>query len=605
MAKTVRKSRKKKSPRKTGRKTPKKVLSRGAKKTVRKPVATKARKESGAKKPATGRSANKRTLSKAASGKESSRTGPATNEPRRSGAPQPGASSTGEPGLMTAPPSGVKVRMYRQGHGDCFLLAFAGQNGKPVYVLIDCGYKPGSNGEKYGLAEIEDIVASIRAATGGHLDLVVITHEHQDHVNGFWKKTDPYFGDFTVGEAWFAWTEDPKDDLANELRRRYHDQLLGLVAARNQLAAAGPAAVGLLDDLLGLELGVTQPSEFASAAANKKKDPESSVNKQGMKLIKDKATPKNTKYIRPHKEIMKIPRVDGVRIYALGPPYDADLIADEDPQDSEAFPGNPISARASFFAAAQVTNRDDADGIQPFSRRFAVPLAQAFKNAPYADFFKSRYGTKDVPVAPAQFADECATNPDWRRIDTDWLYSAEELALVVNKGINNTSLVLAFELEKSKKVLMFVGDAQRGNWKSWTAGTWKDGDNEITVRDLMARTVLYKVGHHGSHNATLNGTAASDYPCLAWMGLGKAGSEFTAMITAVHDWAYAVKPKPWRHPLPSIKAALMQKAANRVFQIDTPQVSAPANTSDPDWQDFSRRTTIDPNGLYFEYEVHD
>ena len=27
----------------------------------------------------------------------------------------------------------------------------------------------------------------------------------------------------------------------------------------------------------------------------------------------------------------------------------------------------------------------------------------------------------------------------------------------------------------------------------------------MTTKDLLARTVLYKVGHHGSHNATLNG----------------------------------------------------------------------------------------------------
>ena len=49
--------------------------------------------------------------------------------------------------IMEAPKSGVKVRMYRHGHGDCFLLAFPGKaNGvsRNVYVLIDCGLKPGS-----------------------------------------------------------------------------------------------------------------------------------------------------------------------------------------------------------------------------------------------------------------------------------------------------------------------------------------------------------------------------------------------------------------------------------------------------------------------------
>jgi hypothetical protein len=51
-------------------------------------------------------------------------------------------------GVRLIPPQdGATVRMYRIGHGDCFLLAFPGETeDKPVYVLIDCGYKPGSPG---------------------------------------------------------------------------------------------------------------------------------------------------------------------------------------------------------------------------------------------------------------------------------------------------------------------------------------------------------------------------------------------------------------------------------------------------------------------------
>jgi hypothetical protein len=49
---------------------------------------------------------------------------------------------------MIVKDSCVNVRMYRQGHGDCFLLAFPKKNGDACYVLIDCGYKPGSNDAK-------------------------------------------------------------------------------------------------------------------------------------------------------------------------------------------------------------------------------------------------------------------------------------------------------------------------------------------------------------------------------------------------------------------------------------------------------------------------
>lgn len=66
---------------------------------------------------------------------------------------------------------------------------------------------------------------------------------------------------------------------------------------------------------------------------------------------------------------------------------------------------------------------------------------------------------------------------------------------------NNSSLVLAFELVQSKKVLLFVGDAQIGNWKSWFRVEFEA--SAVKARDLLSRTVLYKAGHHSSHNATL------------------------------------------------------------------------------------------------------
>src|SRR4051794_23326145 len=80
---------------------------------------------------------------------------------------------------LMPPKDGAAVRMYRIGHGDCFLLAFSGEKeDKPVYVLIDCGYKPGSNSPKFINTEVAEITKNIKEATGGHLDVAVITHEH-------------------------------------------------------------------------------------------------------------------------------------------------------------------------------------------------------------------------------------------------------------------------------------------------------------------------------------------------------------------------------------------------------------------------------------------
>ena len=124
--------------------------------------------------------------------------------------------------LLKAPENGVTIRMYRQGHGDCFLLAFPRENSdKAYYVLIDCGYKPGST-KLPGRAKknIGQFVDHIKESTNSTIDLMIITHEHQDHVNGIWKKNDPYFEEITIKKAWLAWTEDPKDRLAKKLRKK-------------------------------------------------------------------------------------------------------------------------------------------------------------------------------------------------------------------------------------------------------------------------------------------------------------------------------------------------------------------------------------------------
>ena len=89
------------------------------------------------------------------------------------------------------------------------------------------------------------------------------------------------------------------------------------------------------------------------------------------------------------------------------------------------------------------------------------------------------------------------------------------------------------------------------------------------------------------------------------MAQGKYAQEFTAMITAVNEWAMTKNSPPWRHPLPSIKSALLEKAQGRVFQTDEDVVKKTdnANISDPEWQKFLDR--IDINDLYFDLDIID
>ena len=501
---------------------------------------------------------------------------------------------------LKPPKNGVTVRMYRQGHGDCFLLAFPrkGSATKPVYVLIDCGYKPGSPAFVHQ-RPIQDTVDHIRESTGGRLDLVILTHEHQDHLNGIWKKNNPYFEDFEILEAWTAWTEDPADTDANTLRNHHHDVLLGLIAARRRLAlAVGPQDTALrrLDDLLTLEFG-GEDEVVSEALLSAAADPAASINKQGLKLVKDKAEKnRGVSYLEPGDGPLPVSEASAVQAFILGPPRDPGLLSDEDPRGTEAFPDDD----AHGFTFVGAASAGPAGGSSPFTTKYAIPMDRAFSDDD--PFYGDHYGS-DSAGSSEDAGAETLDNVAWRRIEDEWLYSAEALALTLNKGINNTSLVVAFELQDSKKVLFFAADAQRGSWVSWTGHTWKDGMRTVTTRDLLGRTVLYKVGHHGSHNATLAGTKDDDYPNLSWMASGAASGEFTAMITAVNEWALNKMKPPWRHPLPSIKLALETKAQGRVFQTDTDEPTKPAGVSDAAWNGFLERTVLDE--LFFDYTVMD
>lgn len=516
-------------------------------------------------------------------------------------APAPANKNTGK--RLIPPADGVVVRMYRIGHGDCFLLAFPTEKpAEPVYVLIDCGYKPGSS--QFINTTAKAITASIREATGGHIHVAVITHEHQDHVNAI---SETNFKDITIGEAWFAWTEDPSDDVANDLRKTHKDKLLGLLAARNRLQADGDVkTVATIDRFLAFELGGedevfdTNAAAVLLAAAN----PENSKNKQSMKLFKTRAAA-GPKFLRPHEDIRAVPGSKDVRVFVMGPPRDEDQLKLLDPEGTEEFHIAALAAASpvGYFGAAARAADAGASPRSPFAHRYCLPWQDAREDpaSPYTAFLTAYYGKDGAAPIGSGRPLESPSNAEWRRIDRDWLYSAEQLALDMNDYTNNSSLVLAFELGRGGKVLLFAADAQRGNWLSWSKKQWTDGDEAVTAKDLLARTVLYKVGHHGSHNATLNGTANEPYPNVGWMAQGDHRSEFTAMITAVRKWAETQD--GWDHPLKAIKDALLKRASGRVFQTDTDldKMEMTADGSPAEWEAFQRRTA--GTTLYFDYTV--
>jgi hypothetical protein len=66
----------------------------------------------------------------------------------------------------------------------------------------------------------------------------------------------------------------------------------------------------------------------------------------------------------------------------------------------------------------------------------------------------------------------------------------------LDDALNNTSLILLFEV--LGEVLVFPGDAQIENWSY----ALFEARNRRAIRNRLRRAAFYKVGHHGSLNAT-------------------------------------------------------------------------------------------------------
>lgn len=539
---------------------------------------------------------------------------------------------------MTAPDAGVKVRMYRHGHGDCFLLAFPNEESgaRPVYVLIDCGIKPGSKVHK----NIDEIVDNIAVATDNHIDVVVITHEHQDHVSAFTKKKNGkyIFDKIKFDHCWLAWTEDGTDELANSLRERFRDTLIALAFAQEKVQKLRGSAElqERVADLLGTEIGddghVPIPGKEGAEIVKlfrKAKGTSSNLsiaqmadfalkgktNKNAMKYVRNKAR-KSVKFFSPEDAAISLPNAPKIKVYTLGPPKNEALLLDLNPKGSEKFHLAASGSKALHnqgtrgFAQAVAPETTSDESPSPFAPRYCLTSDQLKRHLlPRTNTAKRTDRQKAMDYlrltyfgAPKQAPKESL---DWRGIDDEWLGVTEGIALRLNNEVNNTSLVLAFELPRTGKVLLFTGDAQRGSWLGWSDLEWDKGNGDkVSAKDLLGRCIMYKVGHHGSHNATLNGTDRDDYANLGWMARGSFADEFVAMIPANTEWALN-KSRPWLHPLPEIEAALQKKARGRVFRSDRDHVDQPdasvLNTAE--WQDFSSRTT--ENDLFFDYVIED
>lgn len=427
--------------------------------------------------------------------------------------------------------------MYRMGTGDCFILKFYEGRKLNFTMMIDGGVWQGS--KKY----LNQFATKIAEYCDNSLDLLVITHEHRDHVLLF-DRCKEVFKKFKIKELWLGWTEEEGNAKVEKWQKKYGEKkkALALAAEKLQKHVKSPEIIASLEGNKDKDIMLNSRSNFANALmefsdlhVDGTDDPKVYKGSlRGMKVIKEELQIDTIKYLKQGQILRGLNNLPGINFYVLGPPNLYDEVKKEKGKEGESYNHNKDLETSELLSIALRYDKNTPlmDEEFPFDRSYC---------------FRDTNNSLD-PIY---------NDPDnaWRKIDHDWLFSAGNLALRMNSLTNNLSLALAIEFDQSKKVMLFPGDAEYGSWESWHNIEWPitGKDKKHLTEDLLNRTIFYKVAHHLSHN----GTAKAK-------GLEMMNSEdLTAMATV----DYNVISKGWKNTMPNraIVEDLLERTKGRLI----------------------------------------
>jgi hypothetical protein len=492
----------------------------------------------------------------------------------------------------------VRIRMYRPGLGDCFLLTF--RNGsQDRHILIDCGIFLGTANEKQ---RIRDIAGHIKDTTNGQLDALVATHEHWDHVAGFSHAQDIFNNFKSINEVWLAWTEDPDEQIVQERRKLKMQLEQALAEAVQHLAGFGSMPEQECGRAIAQVMAFNGPSSslFGAAAFSQRSN-------DAMEYLLNLKLKKGSKDFLNPGDRFTPSWLPGIRVYVLGPPRDKKILGRTEGASGteEYFSGRPAAAASFRNWQAGVTRdflksrskarvADETPGSEQTDSR-EMTLGEAEMHATFNRVHRWTeeellHEKKEIAAVIASYRSE-----DWRRIDSAWYNDAARLAMQLDNATNNTSLVLAFELIATGQVLLFVGDAQIGNWQSWDKLNWDisaspAAQRQVATKDLLQRTIFYKVGHHGSINATRK----------------QGGLELMTspqLVAAIStDAKFSKEREGWDMPASNVEKAVLDKTRGRLIRSDA--YEHPKNIyglSDNGWQSFLQQIQEIDHPLFVDY----
>ena len=365
-------------------------------------------------------------------------------------------------------PKTAILRTYQVGFGDCFLLTFLYTSGKKAHVLIDFGstqlpdFSPPD--------QMTRVAEDIKKECGGQLDIVIATHRHKDHISGFSTDgagTGKIIRDCKPKLVLQPWTEDPN----------LNSSATAPVATLKTEAEDGKALnSGQVTSLLNMnKIADSAVKESAHLADDKFMVPfTGAVANQLNFLAIDNGIPnrsavdnlatmgEETRYLYYGCDLDLSEILPNVKFKVMGPPTleQDDKIKKEKSSDKNEF--------WMLYAATAKSSSDFIDGEEDL-----------FPGADVYEHF--------TPSHARWFVRKL------RNLRGEQLL---QIVRILDEAMNNTSLILL--VEAGDKKLLFPGDAQIENWEY---ALKLAPDHENNLRDLK-QTDLYKVGHHGSRNAT-------------------------------------------------------------------------------------------------------
>jgi hypothetical protein len=352
---------------------------------------------------------------------------------------------------MPTAPDKVNVRSYNVGFGDSFLVSFSYPDGDTRHILIDFG---STMSAPRGPKSLLPIAKQIEADCGGKLHMVVATHRHADHISGFGGKPGEVITGLHPDLVLQPWTEDPDLEPNATGPGSRSGSHAAHAALSMRLSDMQTVAAAVLDQVPRMRRAAEVPNTLAAqieflGQTNIKNEPAV----RNLMTMGDKHVYANFGTRLPIARLLP-----GIQIDVLGPPTlrQSSAIAEQRRLDPNEF----------WHIAARRAQAGPSRGKQIFPRAATARL---------------------VPQEAR-----------WVVPQIDRMRAEEMLAIVrsLDDVLNNTSLILLFEIGESR--LLFPGDAQIENWSY----ALFDSPKAAEIQKRLADVRLYKVGHHGSLNAT-------------------------------------------------------------------------------------------------------